>query len=108
MPKVSIAAQAVTRLALRSASNSRWVRAGMSAAQATLKSFSRVAHVLWLEITGVFFLLFAIGFAIRLPRTYANYRAGTGAASHVVLLAVLVVMFAWFGVTSFWRAKKKS
>ncbi len=107
MAKVSIAAQALTRIAARSASNNRFVRAGLSAAETTLRSFARIAHVLWLQTAGLFFIVFAVFFVSRLPRAWGDYHVGKTPQSHLLLLAALAVMFAWFGVSSFWRAKKR-
>src|SRR6266496_2455194 len=104
MAKFTTAAFAVGRLAVRGASNSRLLRAGYTAAQTTLRSFGHVLRMLWLQITGVFFCLFALSFAARLPRAYGKYAAGKQPASHFVLLACLAIVFAWFGVSSFWRA----
>jgi hypothetical protein len=94
-------------MAMRQAGGSRLLRAGYAGISTTLRSFARVAHLLWLQITGVFFCFFALIFAVRLPKAYASHTAGTSPRYHLVLLASLTVMFAWFGVSSFWRARKK-
>ncbi len=83
------------------------LKAGYSAAKATLQNFGRVGRLLWLEITGLFFIVFALGFIARMPRAYDNYASGKGPRGHLILLLVLTVLFAWFGVTSFWRARRR-
>ncbi len=107
MPRLGTTAAAAGRIAVRTANNSRWVRAGYQGARTVLQSFGRVLHLLWLQITGVFFVLFALTFASRLPRAYRGYVAGTTPQSHLLLLAGVSVMFAWFGVSSFWRARRR-
>jgi hypothetical protein len=107
MSKLMTAATALGRLALRRAGNDRVLRAGYSAAKATLRSMNGIARTLWLQITGVFFCLFALTFAFRLPHTYASYTAGKTPAGYLLLLLALTVLFAWFGVSSFWKVKRK-
>ncbi len=107
MARLGTAATALGRIAVRGASQNRLLRAGYSAVEGTVRSFARVAHVLWLQIVGVFFCLFALGFALRIPPTYHDQLAGKHGPGRVYVLAVLTVLFAWFGVSSFWRAKKK-
>ena len=63
------------RVAARQAGQSRWLRAGYSAAQITLRHFGRVLHLLWLEITGVFFLFFALAGGLACWREYLKWQA---------------------------------
>ncbi len=107
MARLATAATALGRIAVRGASQSRLLRAGYAAVQATFQSLWRVVHVLWLQIVGVFFCLFALGFALRIPPTYRDQLAGKHGPGRVYLLGVLTVLFAWFGLSSFWRARKK-
>lgn len=107
MAKLLTVANAVGRLAMRGASQSRVLRAGYSAAQTTLRSSRRVAHILWLQITGVFFCLFAVSFATRLPNLYEKYRAGNTPAHNLFLLSCITLLFTWFGLSSFWKAKRR-
>ena len=102
--KLGIAA----RIAGQQVKGSRTFSAVMSGARATLRHFSGVAHQLWLEITGFAFLVFAAGGAIALVREYNSLQAGKGTSSHLALAAGFTVVFAWFGVTSFWRARARS
>ena len=97
----------VARIAGEHVKGSRTFSAVMSGARATLKHFSGVAHQLWLEITGFAFLVFAAGGAIALVLEYNAYHAGKGTSSHLALAAGFTALFAWFGVTSFWRAKAR-
>ena len=102
--KLGIAA----RIAGQHLRGSRTFGAVMTGARATLKHFGGVAHQLWLEITGFAFLVFAAGGAIALVREYNSYHAGKGTSSHLALAAGFTAVFAWFGITSFWRAKERS
>ena len=70
------------------------------------KPFRRVGGILWLEITGVFFFLPVIVFAPTLWRTRLSYAHGP---DHRTFLAsaVVVAIFLYLGVSSFWRARRK-
>jgi hypothetical protein len=45
--------------------------------------------------------------AIAIYHEYLHYRAGQIGLSRVILAAVIALMFGWFGVTSFWRVRRK-
>ena len=84
---------------------SRTVNALASAAQVTLRSVSRVGHLLWLEVTGLFFAGFAVigGFA-----AWHDYSKHKTLSSRFLAAICFMVIFAWFGLTSFWRARRKA
>jgi hypothetical protein len=71
-----------------------------------LRPFGRVGSILWLEVTGVFFLLPVIVFAPNLWRMRASALAGPEHRTFLVTAGVVVV-FLYLGVTSFWRARRK-
>jgi hypothetical protein len=98
-------AGAVGRVAFRLAGKNRFLRAGYTAAQTTFRSMGRVLHLLFLQITGLFFCLFALGFAARIPRSYHEYLTQGHGLQRTGLLAALTLLFAWFGITSFWRSR---
>ena len=75
--------------------------------QAFLGPFTHAGSVLWLEITGLFFALFALFFVQSAYRVRASWRLGPEHA-HLLLYIVLAVGFAWFSVSSFLRAYRKS
>ena len=100
-------AWAVGRVAARGAGRSRMLHALYGAVQNAGRTFVRIGHLLWLQITGLFFLVFALGFIGRMPRAYDNYHSGRESAGHLGLLVVMTVLFAWFGVSSFWRARRR-
>jgi hypothetical protein len=72
-------------------------------------SIGKVLHQLWLEVTGFTFLAIAGIGAIAGFREYGKYHAGQGAGPGRLLLAVAFTLsFAWFGLTSFWRIRRRT
>ena len=67
-----------------------------------LRPFRRVGGIVWLEVTGTFFLLFAALFALRLWQSWS----GIGGVSRDFAIGAAVV-FLYLGVTSFWRARHR-
>ena len=103
--KIEIAA----RVAARHAGNSRTALAVMKGARATGRTFGRAAHQLWLEVTGFTFFVLAVIGGIAGFREYAKYQAGLAEGPGRVILAVcFTATFAWFGLSSFWRVRKKN
>ncbi len=72
-----------------------------------LRPFGRVGGILWLEVTGVFFLLPVLVFAPRMWQTRACWEHGPDHRTFVSS-AIVVVVFLYLGVTSFWRAHRRS
>ncbi len=95
------------RLAGQHAERSRAIRAITAAVRTTARSFGRVLHQLWLEVTGFVFLAMAGLGGVASAHEYAKYQAGRVGSGRVVIAICFTVTFAWFGVTSFWRVKKK-
>ena len=75
--------------------------------QGLLGPFTHAGKVLWLEITGLFFALFALYFAQNVYRVRAAWRQGPE-HGHLLLYCALGVAFAWFSFSSFARAYRKS
>jgi hypothetical protein len=71
-----------------------------------IRPFRRVGGILWLEVTGVFFLLPVLVFAPNLWRVRASWLHGPDHKAFLVTALVMVVFF-YLGVTSFWRAHRK-
>lgn len=71
-----------------------------------LRPFARVGGALWLEVTGVFFLLFALAFVRALWQLRADALHGP---EHWKFLgsATVVALFAYLALSSFWRARRK-
>ncbi len=90
------------------ASRNRTLRAAISAVRTTATSFAHALHMLWLETTGTVFLAMAgFGF-IALVREYTKYAAGHTTAGRVAIAVGFTLTFAWFGLSSFWRVRRKS
>ncbi len=72
-----------------------------------MRPFGRVGGILWLEVSGVFFLIFVPVFAWRGAwPARASYAHGP---DHLRFLAfsILTLLFLYLGVSSFWRAGRK-
>jgi hypothetical protein len=63
---------------------------------------------LWLQVTGLFFVMFAFIFGGGAWREYLKFRAGQTTMRPVYLFAAVAVVFLWFGVSSFWRAGRRA
>jgi len=102
--KMGVALRVVRDMAGRS----RRVNAAMSALRATGRSFAHILHLLWLEVIGTVFLAMAGIGGIAMAREYAKYTAGHATAGRVALALCFTLTFAWFGLSSFWRVRRKS
>lgn len=71
-----------------------------------LRPFRRVGGILWLEVTGVFFLLPVIVFAPALWRESFAY-SHTSDHRTFWITAFIVAIFLYLGVSSFWRARRR-
>jgi hypothetical protein len=100
--------RAVLRVAGRKTGENRWVRAFYSAGNVTARTFGRVLHTLWLEVTGFFFLVLAMVGAAAAIREYHRHLAGTAGAGKIFLAAGFALLFLYFGVSSFWSSGNKS
>ena len=74
--------------------------------QALLGPFTHAGSILWLEITGLFFALFALFFVQSAYRVYSSWQHGPEHL-HFWLYAALAAGFGWFSVSSFVRAWRK-
>ena len=71
-----------------------------------LKPFRTVGGKIWLEVVGVFFFLPALVFVPVLWRTRTSWQQGP---DHRTFLsaAVIIVIFLYLGISSFWRASRR-
>lgn len=106
MPELSTIGGVLGRLA-GSRGRTRLLQAIWSASSVALHSIWRVLHLLFLEVTGFLFICFAVVFGGVAVREYHAYTRGTIGPSKAALAGVFAVMFFWFGVSSFWRARRK-
>ncbi|MGB8012506.1 MAG: hypothetical protein WCF68_12895 [Terriglobales bacterium] len=101
--------QAIYRAAVNMVERNRMGRAALAGVRASAISFGRVLHQLWLEVTGFTFLAMAAVGAMAGIREYGKYQSGHATGPGRLLLAVcFTVSFAWFGLSSFWRVRRKA
>jgi len=106
--KAAIVARVAAREAQRHAQRSRWLRGLLAGGRAMMASVLKAAHVLWLQITGVFFVFFALAGGVAFWKEYRAWAAGKIGPGRALLALCFGLTFAWFGVSSFWRAKRRS
>ena len=100
--KLGIAA----RVAGKQIKSSRTFSAVLGGVRATVGHFAAVARQLWHEITGFVFVVFAVFGGAALVKEYLTYRAGGVSPNHMAVAAGFTLVFGWFGVSSFWRARR--
>jgi hypothetical protein len=71
-----------------------------------LRPFGRVGGILWLEVTGFFFGLFALYFAVDLWRNRFGYGAGPQ-HTRFLIAALLTAVFGYLCVSAYWRAGRR-
>lgn len=98
----------VARVAGHQVQGSRTFHALMAGARTTARSFGRAMHQLWLEVTGMIFLLMAVSFAAATFKEYGRYHAGQAGPHRLELAILCTLAFAWFGLSSFWKVRRKS
>lgn len=72
-----------------------------------LRPFARVGGIIWLEVAGVFFLLPVLVFGPKIWKYRMDWLQGPEQRAFWASL-VVVVVFLYLGVSSFWRAHRKS
>jgi len=100
--------RAVGRVVGKRAQQNRWLRAGSQGGSSLFRSLGRVLGVLWHQLTGVFFLAFALIGAIACYREYRVYAEGKVGAGKVALVGAFAVVFGYFAVSAFVRAGRRS
>ncbi|HYE26114.1 MAG TPA: hypothetical protein VEG32_13040 [Clostridia bacterium] len=80
---------------------------GLLAGGSTLvRTFVRVGRLLFLQVTGFVFLCFAVVGGSAAYREYNRYLLGEIGPGRAQLAAAFAAMFLYFGLSSFWRARK--
>jgi hypothetical protein len=105
--KIGLVARVATRMAGQRATQSRTLGALLKAGRATASHWARALGQLWLEVIGFVFLSLAAVGVVAFFRAYVQYDAGKANSSHVVAAALFTLLFAWFGITSFTRIRRK-
>jgi hypothetical protein len=75
--------------------------------RAVVKSTTRVAGILFLQVVGFMFVVLGLSFVYPALRELDKYRAGMQGPGRVITAFLFVLMFSYFGISSFWRARKK-
>lgn len=87
------------------AEGSRRLARGAGRFSASLwKPFAHATGLLTLQITGLLFAFFALGFG---AKSWQLYRETGWRDHHLPLYLGFAVLFLWFAVSSFWRASRK-
>jgi hypothetical protein len=80
------------------------VRAGVSG---FVKPLMSVLRVLFLELSGVMFLFFSLAVSVAFFREYKKYAMHEVGWERLALAGAVGAMFLYFGVSSFWQARRK-
>ncbi len=97
----------LARIASQRVERTRTFSAVLKGARAAGTHLGRILGQLWLEVTGFVFLAIALIGAGAFFREYGKLQAGHGGWSRPVIAILFTLMFGWFGVSSFWKVKKK-
>lgn len=81
----------------------RWTRGLWAGLAVATRSLARTAHLIFLEIVGVFFLFFAVAGGVK---TY-NAWHGNAPRNSIAAGCLFTALFLYFGLSSFWRARRK-
>jgi len=85
----------------------RLAKAVLHGLNAAARSFLRVVHLLFLEVTGALFLWIALVGGFACWREYRAVQLHPEFRYKFIVAVAFTIMFLWFGVTSFWRARRK-
>lgn len=98
----------VLRIVIKQLRSSRAGAAVIKGFETTARSFGRILHQLFLEVTGFTFLAIAAIGSITAFREYGKYHAGLVAGpGRLILAMVFTFSFTWFGLSSFWRLRRR-
>ena len=110
-PSANRTARSAVRTASGGASQVRGVKEGLTRFRnSTVEPVVRLSGVLWLEVTGVFFGIFALSTGIAIWRLRGQWRTALAhPATHGGLLVAVAVfaLFAYFCISSFVRARRR-
>ena len=105
-PRVGTVLPSASQMREATEKTQRITRAAGRGVGGFLRPFGRVGGILWLEMTGFFFGLFALYFATDLWKTRASYAAGPE-HSRFLIAAALTVVFGYLSASAFWRVRRK-
>jgi len=87
--------------------NKRYLRGFQSGAAAFWITLKGTLRVLFLEVSGLMFLTFTAVIVSAFLREYRKFAVHQVGLERVVLAGVVGAMFLYFGLSSFWRARRK-
>jgi hypothetical protein len=105
--KLGVIARVGAQVARQQAGRSRTLGAISQAVRTTARSLGHVLGQLWLEVTGAVFIFMAGIGGIASVREWTKYHAGRATSARVAIAICFTLTFSWFGVTSFWRVRRK-
>ncbi len=83
------------------------MRAAFAAGQCTATRLAHIGHLLFLEVTGLLFLAIALACGSAAFRDYHRFTLGETGSDRYKLATCFALLFGWFGISSFLKAKKK-
>jgi hypothetical protein len=83
------------------------VRAALIGAGEVASATAHLVHALWLQITGLFFLVFALIGVSAAIREYRAWHSGDAGPEKFWLAIAFAVVFGYFSFTSFLRSGRK-
>lgn len=86
----------------------RYWKATMAAVRATSGHFYGIGRRLGLELSGFFFLVFAVIGAAAARREFLAYAAGNAGAQRLAVALLFTVTFLYFGLSTLQRARKQA
>ena len=96
----------ITRALTARGGQNDYLRAGISAAKTVGASAKHASHLLWLQVTGSFFVFFAVIGAMAATREYQRWQAAEIGSGRFYAAMFFSIAFAYFGVSSFRQARK--
>ncbi len=103
---VPTAGEVLGRSREMAANSHKYTRAAGRGLGGFLKPFGRVGGILWLQMTGFFFGLFAVYFLQDIWRTHESYARGPEHQRFLIAVG-LALMFGYLSVSAFWRARRR-
>lgn len=96
------------RIAGQAASRHPYFRAAWAGARVIGQAIGRAVRQLWHEITGFIFLIFAVLGGLAVYREYPGVESGESSLARIAVVALFTLTFLWFGLSSLWRARRKT
>jgi hypothetical protein len=85
---------------------SRYVRGSLRAADSTLRTSARVGRILWLQTMGLLCIIFCVSLFGALLNEYKRRAIAPNAEFRLVGGGCILLLFAWFAISSFMRARR--